>query len=486
MPEGYERAAEPARADVQSLLERIQQRIGAGDTAGAAALIEASLWQALSQPELRPLLSNWLAALPPEQIAARPRLSLAQVWLRLHRPAEAQRWLEQAQRALGLPPWRGDRAAAAEAAALGAQIAAAQGDDQRVAEDARLALEVLPTGHPLLTGAVLALGRSCLHQGQTERAAAVFAHASEQSFAAGSPASGAAAAAQQAALLRLHGGLGQARAACTAALMQAHAQDGHTTPEAGLLLVLLADLYRERNDLDAAQTYAANGLALARGPEGLLPWLGLLVQTRIALARGDFGLAQTLLERLRQQPTPSGTFAAVMEGCAAQLALATADLDSAAEIAAALPGSPENLLREAEPIGQIYADEHILIPPLQMLITLGDATGEHAPLHHALTHLAPLLLREDLAARRWLQIKLRVLWALAQEGLGAHDQALMAISEALEQAVGEGYARVLLDEGVLALRLLRRFRDQGSPRAASVGAEAEAYLRSYAQHLADA
>jgi len=483
MSEGYGRAPGPPRADVHSLIEMVQQRLSGADAAGAAALIEQELWHLLSQPELHSIVAGWLGALPQERMLGSPRFCLAHAWLLLERPPQALRWMQQAERALRLPPWQHDRTAAAEVAALDAQLAAARGDDERVTEGAQTALETLPAGHPLLTGVMLALARTCLRQSQLDRAETVFAYAVSQGFAAGSAEVGVFAAGQRAALARLRGGLADARAAYTEALMQAHSQGAHTTPGAGVLLIMLADLYRERNDLDAAQTYASNGVALAHGPDALPLWLGLLVQARIALARGDFGVAEALVQQLRQLPAPSGTFAAVMEGFAAQLALAGADLDSATGIAAALPGSPDDLLYSAELVGQIYADEHILTAPLQVLITLGQATGDAGPIQHAMAHLAHLLLREDLAARRWLQIKLRVLWALAQEGLGAPDLALVAVSEALERAVGEGYARVLLDEGVGALRLLRRFRDAGSDRAAAIGAQAEWSLRSYAQHL---
>ena len=485
MSEGYGRASGSPRVDVHSLLETIQLRISAADTAGAAALIEQELWQLLGQPELRATIASWLDALPPEWILASPRFCMAHVWLLLERPSQAQRWMEQAEQALRQPPWQHNRTAAAEAAALGAQLAAARGDDQGVTEGARAALEVLPAGHPLLTGVMLTLARTCLREGQPDRAEMVFAHATAQAFATGSTAAGTFAAGQRGALARLRGGLADARTAYTEGLMQAHQQGAHTTPGAGLLLIMLADLYRERNDLDSAQIYASNGVALARGPDLLPLWLGLLVQARIALARGDFDIAEALVQQLRQMPAPSGVFAAVMEGCAAQLALATAHLESATDIAMALPSSPDDLLHNADPLSQIYADEHILIPPLQVLITLGLVSRDVTPIQHATAHLAQLLLRSDLASRRWLQIRLRVLWALAQDGLGAPDLAMVAISEALEQAVGEGYARAVLDEGAAVLKLLRRFRDGGSDRAASIGAEAEWGLRSYAQHLLD-
>ena len=70
--------------------EAMTHALAAGDADGAAALVEACAMPLIMQSHLT-MVRQWLSLLPPELIARRPRLQLAEVWIQFHmsRPQEA-------------------------------------------------------------------------------------------------------------------------------------------------------------------------------------------------------------------------------------------------------------------------------------------------------------------------------------------------------------------------------------------------------------
>ena len=72
-----------------------------GDADGAAALVEACAMPLIMQSHLT-MVRQWLSLLPPDLIARRPRLQLAEVWIQFHmsRPQEAVKTLKAAKRSI--------------------------------------------------------------------------------------------------------------------------------------------------------------------------------------------------------------------------------------------------------------------------------------------------------------------------------------------------------------------------------------------------
>jgi LuxR family transcriptional regulator, maltose regulon positive regulatory protein len=82
--------------------DAIHHALQAGDPAWAAEKLEALALDMVKQSHVT-RLQEWLRKLPPEVVAARPRLLLSEVWATFHisRPLEAARALVQAKQALG-------------------------------------------------------------------------------------------------------------------------------------------------------------------------------------------------------------------------------------------------------------------------------------------------------------------------------------------------------------------------------------------------
>ena len=70
-------------------------------------------------------------------------------------------------------------------------------------------------------------------------------------------------------------------------------------------------------------------------------------------------------------------------------------------------------------------------------------------------------------------LKLRVLYALALEGLGRHKEALDSLTQALQLASAEGFIRTFLDEGPTLAKLLQRWAVSYKAQCKSLGVAPE-------------
>ena len=75
--------------------------LAAGDADRAAALVEDCAMPLIMQSHLT-MVRQWLNLLPPDLIARRPQLQLAQVWIQFHmsRPQEARETLKAAKHSI--------------------------------------------------------------------------------------------------------------------------------------------------------------------------------------------------------------------------------------------------------------------------------------------------------------------------------------------------------------------------------------------------
>jgi LuxR family transcriptional regulator, maltose regulon positive regulatory protein len=430
--------------------DAIRHALAAGDPVWAARLIEQHFDALLGRSETA-TLRRWLAALPAELVRSRPRLCLAQAVTAVTavRLDAAASLLDDAERALGTggdqpeapyEPSVGQAASLLTNVPAGTALARAilarmVGDADRTTEFSRQALAELDEGEWMLRSLVdWALAQADWLAGRLAQAEQTLARAVVGLRAAGAPVEAAAVEYDLAQVQQGQGRLGAALTTCREALDLATAV--HPAPPfAGLAHVRLAELLRERNELDAALGHATRGVALCRQLAHAWPLAaGLVTLAWIRQAQGDPAAAVEVMEeaeRLLPEPRLVEMFnpAPVQ---AARLALAQGRTADAAR-----------WVRERR---------------------LGVEDEPSYPREPAYLVLARLLLAEQTPERavglleRWLAlavtqgrigsiIELRALQALAYAACGNAPAALDALAEALAPAWPEAYIRVFVDEG---------------------------------------
>jgi LuxR family maltose regulon positive regulatory protein len=201
----------------------------------------------------------------------------------------------------------------------------------------------------------------------------------------------------------------------------------------------LGYVLRERNELDAAETSLAQGLALVRGAVTAYPHvvtLGYLTWARLQLARGDVSTAFNALDELDELAGRLHYFPRLARQAAAMRAhlwLATGDLAAAGRWAEASRLTPDDAELPYEREQEYAALARVLIAQRRVA--------------EANRLLGRLLGRAEAGARMGNVIELLVLQALAHQAGGDKTNALAALHRALALAEPEGYVRVFVDEG---------------------------------------
>jgi LuxR family maltose regulon positive regulatory protein len=238
----------------------------------------------------------------------------------------------------------------------------------------------------------------------------------------------------------------------------------------GSLYTGLADVLRERNELDAALDRATGGVQLAHdlGAEGAERWIewhvcDLLVLARIKQAQGDLGGALTLVHQVQDKLKGFGaiSFAALLAAFEAQLHLAQGELNSAAQWLRSVQAHEAPPRFGLTPQFFVYAYEHLAIAPIQVLLAQGRTSRDPILVHRALTLLDQLREKTERSDLAWLQIKTLALQALAYDILGETAPALAVLEQAVALAEPEGYVRVFVDEGQPMAALLRQGHAHG-------------------------
>jgi LuxR family maltose regulon positive regulatory protein len=233
----------------------------------------------------------------------------------------------------------------------------------------------------------------------------------------------------------------------------------------------LADVLRERNELDAALEHAMYGLGLepslrTPGAERWVEWnvCNVLVLARVKQARGDLNGALADVHEAREQIKRFGTiaFTAILDAFEAQLQLAQGNIDAAVRWLRTAEAQPTPLRVGLTPHVVLYVSEHPEIAPAQVLVAQGRACCASAPLQRALTVLDDLQNKAKRSGMVWLRAKALVLEALARQALGERAAACSALDAALALAEPVGAMRLFLDEGPALADLLRDRRTHGS------------------------
>ena len=447
--------------------EAIEHALAAGETAQVAGMIERNFDDLLERAE-GAMIDRWVAALPADLVASRPRLLLAQADWAIHswRLAEAEQLLGDAERALengageAGEPLDGSVNRLANVPAvislLRAATAGRRRDSAQMDSLARQARGLLSEeDRALRPMADLFLAVADQLRGRTAEAERRLTAA-----LAGQPAAGG-----RYLVVSIACDLGRVRQSqgdldgAVRAFEQALAivtEAGVPLPVAGRAYLGMAGVFYERDDLDAAERHAADGIALCRQlAETPRLAAGLARLAWIRQARGDRAGALEAMTEARQL-APTLAAAGLVNPVPAQLAwmqLAQGDVAAAADWAR------------------------------RRGVSAGDEPEYRTELEH-LT-LARVLLAQDhpdaaaAMLERWLAaavevsrtpsiIRISVLQALALAASGDQAGALHTLTTALALACPRGYVRVFADEGPAMAALL------GQLAAAQVTGQAEA------------
>jgi LuxR family maltose regulon positive regulatory protein len=235
---------------------------------------------------------------------------------------------------------------------------------------------------------------------------------------------------------RAQGRLSAALRTCREGLELAAEAGRPVLPAAGVAHVGMAEVFYERNELDAALDHATRGVALCR-QLGYAQWLvtGLSALARIRQVRGDqAGALEAIGEAERLVPNPESLvdiiFPVAVER--ARLLLAQGKVDDAARWCA-----ERGLSVEDEP-SYLREREHLVLARVRLAQDKPD---------QALRLLKRLGEEAQRAGRTGSEIEILALQALTLEAKGEKERAVSRLAQALALAEPEGYVRTFIDEG---------------------------------------
>lgn len=425
------------------LTEAVTHALAAEDTDRAARLIEGNALALMDHGELT-TLAEWLGALPPDVIAARPWLCVARAWALLYagQLAAIEALLGQAEK--GLPP------AVAEARHIQGHIAAIRsyhvampGNLARSADYARQALELLPVQDLMARGMMaLMLAIAQRRAGDLASASETYAQAIAISQAGGDSHVNMLTRCNLAGLRRDQGRLTEAAAMYRELIRPADDRAGRPgnvrLPIAGLACTNLTFVLAEWNDLDTAWRYVREGIEISkRWGHAEFIVSGYLRLAELALVMGDApGVAEAMrIARQHQQDLP---WIPSLEALEAELDLRLGNVASAARWA------QDKRLSARDAIS--YADRLVYFTFARLLY----AQGRYA---EASTVWARLLSLAESCGALDLAIRLLAMQSLTLQAQGQDELARVTLRRALTLAQPEGYVRSFVDEGE-PLRLL--------------------------------
>jgi len=475
------------------LADAIDAALYAGEAERAAALIERLTDTGNVHFHELHTLRRWLEQVPDEVRRAHPGLCLAYALALLitqyPHPATPP-VMARVDEALRMADdgWRGqgDLARLSEVWAFRAMLAWWEGRVEHAARDARQSLAWLPDdetaprdGATPRDGAaspargvwewravnLAILGSDALQAGRVEEARRLFQEARRRSVTVGSRPFGRITTLLLGTACIELGELRQAEVYYRQVLPDAKEQEDRE--DIAFALLALAELSYEWNDLDAVDRLLDDARGLGDVPR--FSDIGEHTAFRQALlhhARGDDTAAlrqvASILARLHAVASPRARQAIpnvlIWQG---RLSLAAGDLVAARRSLDTLQQMDEDVSPVQRAMGQVLA--------ARVLLARGKAQD-------ALSHLERLLIvaREQRQARHALEIEALMALALAARGQGSAARQRLRL--VLEQACGEGFMRLFLDEGEPLAALLRALLP-------SVRAPA---LRSYARAILQA
>jgi LuxR family maltose regulon positive regulatory protein len=439
--------------------EAVEAALQADDAARAATLIARIVGthplingQHMVQPGYH-TLRRWLARIPQEVLAARPRLLLVQAtallftfaldMLPLTEAAAAQidALLRRADQEFSAA---GDQASLGEVFAFRSMILRQRGEFGRAAEWASQALQLLPADD--LGGRSIshnAIGFLEMSSGRLDLAEHSIRAAHALCETIGDPVYIRANSAMLGWVFFEQGKLYAAELQLARVLAEAREQGD--TDDIARSLHALAEIAYEWNDLGLAQRRIEESVGLSQhfGHVYEIHLAAMLLLARIEWARGQAGAARerfaALRERAQTYQTPA-QYATYRDLCMWQswFHLGSGDPGSARRLLALLPAWPEQPLFQHEREQRMRA---------RLLLAEDKAAEALELLEHSLRAM-------HIGGGDRAVLQTRALLALAHASLRQPEQARQLLHDVLAQAHSEGYMRLFLDEGRAMAELL--------------------------------
>jgi LuxR family maltose regulon positive regulatory protein len=436
-----------------SVDEAVHHALQAEDFDRAATMIEQAAPATMLHGRLTTLL-RWLDILPETLLHARPRLIVYKGWaLFLSGQVDiAERMLLDTRDELQTLPSTADtEALRGELATLLTTIATMQGDTVRIKREAEEALAYLPQDALISRSrANVALGYAQMYDDHLEMANQTWQIASDLAVKAGNYFLATSAIEMIAAVQAYHQGfLRQAAQTIQQVIDWGITQDAPPQPFTAGAHCGLANIYLERNDLDAAERYLEQGLDLSR-QAGIGYHLApaYCTQARLRQARGDReGVVESL--QLAEQfinAHPAWTLIIHQTWYQVQSHLWLGDIETAARWAA---GDPALIKRE------IPNNLPSFLQEVRQILSARVALA-HGETKKALDVLNPLEPQAQSAGRNVRVIEIGLLKALALQAQGNIADALVSLEQSMLLAQPERYIRLFIEQGEPMARLLQK------------------------------
>ena len=457
--------------------DAVRHALAAGDGAWAARLIERHFDALFYQRGEGATVQGWLAALPAEVAASRPRLLLAQALLSLAsgRVEAVDAPLDAAERAFTEPDEPFESTVGSESwlsnvpatvTTQRAYLAALRGDAEGTAALASRALAEIGEDEWMVASVArwnLALAEWL--RGRLAEAERGLSSTISQWQAVGERGLGAVMRHHLGQVQRAQGRLDAAHGTYQQTLDIAAPSGGPAMPGAGAAHVGLAEVAYERNELDIALRHVTEGIPLCRQFVYSPPLAtGLATLAWIRQANGDPGGA---LDAIGQAELvgPGPDVTGLLNPAPAQrarLLLAQGDLAAA--------------VRWAEQRGLGADDEPGYPREPEYLVLARVLLAQDRPFQ-ALALLDRLHQAAAAQGRTGSVIEIQALLALASAAIADDNAALDALAGALTLACPQGYVRVFADEGATMSTLLGRLLAAGrTDRPAALGEVPPDYL----------
>ena len=431
------------------LSEAIDHALAAGDLDRAARLIEQVAWETLARGEIASL-QDWLQALPDVYLRTRFSLCVTHAWtlfLMGHSVEAIETRLQDAAACVAADcPLEPEFRSLLDV--LHAFLSIFRGDISYSAEFSRRIVEQLPEGG-LFLRSLFALneGITLSWSGNLPAAIQAFSETARISLETGNVLFALFATSQIAELQMMQGQLGQALETYRRAQQLASDQDGRPLPIAGVALIGMGEILRERNELDAARQHLTQGIEMCRQWAKIWAMEGQVALSRVRQAQGD---AKSAGELFRATTQLAARFDAsemddlLVTAHQARFWLAQGDIEAANQWAVRWH---EYLVTQAD-LTPFPLRELGQLTLARLLIAQGRA-GE------ALTLLPPLLQAAEETERTTHTLECLIVQALAHRAQRDTPRAMAALARALALAEPEGYVRLFADEGPPMAGLLR-------------------------------
>ena len=464
--EWYEQNGLPADA--------IRHALAAEDFERAADLIEGAV-PAMRRSRQEATLLGWLEALPDELFRVRPVLNVHYAGTLLQsgqldgveeRLRDAERWLNTTADRRERP----DEPAAemivvheeafrrlpASIAMYRAGIALARGNVPETVTYARRALDLAPEDDHFQRGAAAAiLGLAAWTSGDLEAAHRSYADGMAHLQRAGNISDAVGGAMTSADIRIAQGRLHEAMRTYEHALRLATEQGDPAMRGTADMQVGMAELHRERNDLEAATQRLLRSKEQGEHtgfPQYRYRWR--VAMARIREAQGDLDGALGLLHEA-EHVYVSDFHPDVRPIAALKARIWVAQ----GRLGEALGWTRERGLSAHDDPSYLREFEHVTLA--RVLLARYKSKREESPMLEAMSLLERLLQAAEACGRMGSVTEILVLQALAHEAQGDSPAALVPLKRALALAEPEGYVRIFLDEGRPMAQLLSEAATRG-------------------------